>query len=190
MSDDLLTLAEAAERLAVPRPYASMLADTGKLGAVAVKDGRRAVAVAAVEAYLRARAQEHAGAKTPREAAAEANFYELESLASELGVPVETLRMFAAISDPANQHLFTREALAKVLERNLAKSHVTAPGGNVFADLGFGAEEAQALLEDADERLLGETIRSLAEEGSSDDTDVAFDPPHVDIKAKPADFDD
>jgi excisionase family DNA binding protein len=190
MSDELLTIAEAAERLGVSRPYASMLADTGKLGAVAEKDGRRAVAVAAVEEYLRARAQEHAGAKTPREAAAEANLYELESLAGELGVPVETLRMFAAISDPANQHLFTREALAKALERNLASSHVTSTGGNVFADLGFNADEAQRLLEDADERLIGETVPSLAEKGGSDDTDVAFDPPPVDIKAKPADLDD
>lgn len=160
MSDELLTIAEAAERIEVPRPYASMLADTGKLGAVAEKDGRRAVAVAAVEAYLRARALEHAGAKTPREAAAEANLYDLESLASELGVPAETLRMFAAISDPANQHLFTREALTKALERNLASSHVTAAAGNVFADLGFNTEEARRLLDGADERLLVDKARS------------------------------
>jgi len=160
MSDGLLTIAEAAQRLGVPRPYASMLADTGMLGAVAEKDGRRAVSAAVVEAYLRSRNQEHAGAKTPREAAAEANLYDLENLATELDVPVETLRMFAAISDPKNQHLFTREALAKALERNLASSRVTAPGGNVFADLGFNADEAQRLLEDADERLLGETATS------------------------------
>lgn len=162
MSDELLTIAEAAERLAVPRPYASMLADAGKLGAVVAKNGRRAVAVAAVDAYLRAQAQEHAVAKTPREAAAEADLYDLASLASELGVPVETLRIFAAISDPANRHLFTREALAKALERNLASSHVTSAGGNVFAALGFKADEAQRLLEDADERLLGQTATSPA----------------------------
>lgn len=155
MSDELLTIPEAAKRLGVPRPYASMLADTGGLGAVVEKDGRRAVAVAAVDAYLRAQAQDHAGAKTPREAAAEANLYDLESLAIELDIPVEILRTFAAISDPANQHLFTREALAKALERNLASSPDTAPRGNLCADIGFNADEAQRLLEDADERLLG-----------------------------------
>jgi hypothetical protein len=165
-----------------------MLADTGKLGAVAEKDGRRAVAAAAVDSYLRARAQKHAGAKTPREAAVEANLYNLERLAIERDVPVETLRMFASISDPANEHLFTREALAKALERNLASRHITAIGSNVFADLGFNADEAQRLLADADERLLGETIRSLTD--SSNDTDVAFDPPHVDTKPKPTDLDD
>lgn len=190
MSDELLSIAEAAKRLGVPRPYATMLADTGKLGAVAKKDGRRTVSSAAVEAYLRSRNQKHAGAKTPREAAAEANLYDIYSLAIELDVPVKALRMFAAISDPANQHLFTREALAKALERNLASRHVTAAEGNVFADLGFDAEEAQRLLKDANERLLGETVRSLAEEGRSNDTDIAFDPPHVGIKAKPADLDD
>jgi len=190
MSDELLTLAEAAKRLGVSRPYASMLADTGKLGAVVEKDGRRSVVVAAVDAYLRAQAQEQAGAKTPREAAAEANLYDLESLAVELDVPVKTLRMFAAISDPANEHLFTRDALAKALAHNLASRHVTAAEGNLFADLGFDAKEAQRLLKDANERLLGETVRSLAEEGRSNGPDIAFDPPHVDIKAKPADLDD
>jgi len=128
MPDEVLTIAEAAERLEVSRLYASMLADTGKLGAVVEKDGRRAVAVAAVDAYLHARSQEHADAKTPREAAVEANLYDLE---------------------------FDVQALDRPVERNLASGHITAAEGNVFADLGFNAEEAQRLLDEADEALRG-----------------------------------
>ncbi|MGM9481773.1 hypothetical protein ACS5PN_11375 [Roseateles sp. NT4] len=80
MSDELLTIAEAAVRLDVPRVYASMLADVGKLGPVAMREGGRVVAATAVDAYLQAREQQHAGAPSPREAAAEANLYDLESI--------------------------------------------------------------------------------------------------------------
>jgi len=41
---------------------------------------------------------------------------ELEALSREVGVPVDTLRTFAGMSDPANAHLFTREALVSLLE--------------------------------------------------------------------------
>lgn len=36
---------------------------------------------------------------------------------------------------------------------DLKSSHVTPAGGNVFADLGFSAQEAKGLLEDADVRI-------------------------------------
>lgn len=79
MPNRMLTIAEAADRLDVPRPYASLLADAGQLGSVAMREGRRVVAASAVEAYVQARAQQHAGVPSPREAAAEANLYDLES---------------------------------------------------------------------------------------------------------------
>lgn len=46
-----------------------------------------------------------------------------------------------------------------------ASSHITPAGGNVFTDLGFGAERAQALLEQADASIReeAETNRILAE---------------------------
>ena len=36
---------------------------------------------------------------------------------------------------------------------DLKSSHVTPAAGNVFADLGFSAQEAKGLLEDADVRI-------------------------------------
>ena len=46
-----------------------------------------------------------------------------------------------------------------------ASSHVTPPDGNVFADIGFDAVEAQTLLQAADARINdeAETTRLLAE---------------------------
>ena len=38
-------------------------------------------------------------------------------------------------------------------EDDLASSHITPAGGNVFADLGFPPQQAKAMLEDADARI-------------------------------------
>jgi excisionase family DNA binding protein len=111
-SSELLTIPEVAKRLDVARSIARMLVESGKLGPVTTKDGRLRVAAEAVEAYVQARALQLAGAKSPREAAVDANLYG--------DIPVSTLRTFAKISDPANRHLFTREALKKALA-NVAK---------------------------------------------------------------------
>lgn len=43
-------------------------------------------------------------------APAERHSVDLEALSRETGVPVEVLRTFAGISDPANEHLFTTES--------------------------------------------------------------------------------
>jgi hypothetical protein len=41
------------------------------------------------------------------------NAVDLEALSRETGVPVEVLRTFAGISDPANEHLFTAQSARK-----------------------------------------------------------------------------
>lgn len=48
----------------------------------------------------------------------------LETLSRETGVPVDVLRTFAGISDPANERMFTAESGCK------AFAAVTAPGAN------------------------------------------------------------
>jgi hypothetical protein len=101
----------------------------------------------AVEVYLQARTVEHAGAKSPREVAADAGLYTLETPSIELSIPVDVLRTLSGISDPANEHLFTREGLAATL---LKSGHITPADGNVFEDLGFAAAEAKRLLAEAD----------------------------------------
>jgi len=73
--DALLTLAEAAARLDVNRAYTAMLCDSGQLGEVLSVDGQRRVQAAAVDAYLAARAREHGGAPSPREAGIAAGLY-------------------------------------------------------------------------------------------------------------------
>ena len=39
------------------------------------------------------------------------------------------------------------------LDDDLKSGHITPAGGNVFADLGFSPQQAQAMLEDADDRI-------------------------------------
>ena len=73
--DALLTLAEAATRLDVSRPYAVMLCDAGQLGEVTLECGRRRVRASAVEAYVAARVREREGAPSPREAGIAAGLY-------------------------------------------------------------------------------------------------------------------
>ncbi|MDO3622831.1 helix-turn-helix domain-containing protein [Ralstonia pseudosolanacearum] len=81
--DPLLTIAEAAERLGVSRPVASLLCDAGKLGAVVVAaDGRRRVRASTVDAYLVARNRETDGAPLPRAAGVEAGLYDHPKLRS------------------------------------------------------------------------------------------------------------
>jgi len=168
-----LTIAEAAECLGLPRPYVSMLADSGKLGEVSERGDGRVVTTRAVDAYLRAPTQEHADAKTPREAAAEAGLYSLETLSIELDIPVAVLRISAAISDPTNQPLFTREALVKTLKKHMKSGQITDAQGNFFADLGFQEEEAKRLLEEADEQLMSETARKpIADKGGAADDGI------------------
>jgi len=76
-ADAMLTTAEAAAKLEVSRPYVSMLCDQGKLGEVVVTEGgHRRVRSSAVDAYLSARTKQHEGAKSPREAAADAGLYD------------------------------------------------------------------------------------------------------------------
>lgn len=73
----LLTIADAAAKLGVSRPYASMLCDTGKLGeVVTAEDGRRRVHASAVEEYLAAREKQTEGAPSPREAGVDAGLYD------------------------------------------------------------------------------------------------------------------
>jgi predicted XRE-type DNA-binding protein len=56
--------------------------------------------------------------------------------------------------------------MKNVVQRDdLASSHVTAAGGNVFADLGFSAKESKALLADADARIA--KAERLKEEAAS-----------------------
>ena len=76
-SDTLLTTAEAAVRIEVSRPYVSMLCDQGKLGEVVMTEGgHRRIRSSAVDAYIAARTKQHKGAKSPREAAADAGLYD------------------------------------------------------------------------------------------------------------------
>lgn len=51
--------------------------------------------------------------KTVHAAPAKQSAVDLESLSRETGVPVDVLRTFAGISDPANEHLFTAESARK-----------------------------------------------------------------------------
>lgn len=51
--------------------------------------------------------------KTVPAAPAKQSAVDLESLSRETGVPVDVLRTFAGISDPANEHLFTAESARK-----------------------------------------------------------------------------
>lgn len=44
---------------------------------------------------------------------------------------------------------------------DLKSSHITAADGNVFADLGFPAREANALLADADARFLASSMEQM-----------------------------
>lgn len=77
LEDALLTTAEAAARLAVSRPYVSMLCDAGKLGEVVVtEDGHRRVRTSAVDAYLAAHIKQNEGAPPPREAGVAAGLYD------------------------------------------------------------------------------------------------------------------
>ncbi|WP_426399477.1 excisionase family DNA-binding protein [Ralstonia sp. R-29] len=76
-ADVLLAIAEVADRLGVSRPYASMLADVGKLGQVTVaEDGHRRVRASAVDEYLAAREKQTEGAPSPREAGVDAGLYD------------------------------------------------------------------------------------------------------------------
>lgn len=75
--DALLTIAQAAARLEVSRPYVSILCDAGTLGVVIVTDdGRRRIHASAVEAYLAARAKQSEGGASPRQAGVEAGLYD------------------------------------------------------------------------------------------------------------------
>ncbi|WP_308142660.1 hypothetical protein [Burkholderia pseudomallei] len=75
--DPLLTIAEAATSLGASRPYASMLADAGKLGEVIVaEDGRRCVRAVAVAAYLATQNQLTDDAPSPRQAGMDAGLYD------------------------------------------------------------------------------------------------------------------
>lgn len=44
---------------------------------------------------------------------AQQSHVDLEALSRETGVPVDVLRTFAGISDPANEHMFTAESARK-----------------------------------------------------------------------------
>jgi len=73
----LLTIAEAATKLEVSRPYVSMLCDAGKLGEVVVTEGgHRRIRASAVEAYLAARIKQSENAPSPREAGIDAGLYD------------------------------------------------------------------------------------------------------------------
>jgi excisionase family DNA binding protein len=75
--DVLLTTAEAAFKLEASRPYVSMLCNAGKLGEVVMTEGgHRRIRSSAVEAYLAARAKQHAGAVSPRQAGVQASLYD------------------------------------------------------------------------------------------------------------------
>ena len=50
--------------------------------------------------------------------------------------------------------------MAKIID------HVTPPGGNVFADLGFSSEEATALKQDSERRIKADLKVQLMEEVS------------------------
>lgn len=52
-------------------------------------------------------------ATKPAPVSAEQCHFDLEALSRETGVPVDVLRTFAGISDPANEYLFTAEAARK-----------------------------------------------------------------------------
>ena len=76
-ADTLLTTEDAATRLEASRPYVAMLCDQGKLGEVVITEGgHRRIRSSAVDAYLNARAKQHEGAGSPREAALEAGLYD------------------------------------------------------------------------------------------------------------------
>lgn len=74
--DALLTLTEVAACLDVSRAYAVMLCDAGQLGEVTLECGRRRVRASAAAAYVAARAREHEGALSPREAGIAAGLYD------------------------------------------------------------------------------------------------------------------
>jgi excisionase family DNA binding protein len=74
--NELLSMAEAAARLDASRPYVSMLCDSGQLDEVLTEGGRHRVYASAVDAYLTARALEHADALSLRDAGMEAGLYE------------------------------------------------------------------------------------------------------------------
>lgn len=75
--DLMLTIAEAAEKLGVSRPAASLLCDAGKLGDVVTgSDEHRRVRGSAVEAYLAALAERNEGAPSPRQAGVDAGLYD------------------------------------------------------------------------------------------------------------------
>lgn len=99
----LLSIAEAARRLDVPRPHATLLADLGKLGPVQVEDGRRFVLATAVDAYKAARRREHIGAMSPRQAAVAAGLYDLDRCDTE---QQDTVRSLADTSGAAAETSF------------------------------------------------------------------------------------
>lgn len=49
----------------------------------------------------------------PAPVSSQQNHLDLEELSRESGVPVDVLRTFAGISDPANEHMFTGESVRK-----------------------------------------------------------------------------
>lgn len=74
--DELLTLAQAAEKLGVSRPYVRMLSNRGVLGeVVSTVNGERRLRSSNVKAYMVARAHEHVGVLSPRQAGIEAGLY-------------------------------------------------------------------------------------------------------------------
>lgn len=101
----------------------------------------------------------HGGLTNSPDAFSLAKVTSARRIAEKAGVSLDVVETLAAISDPKNAHLFTKEAASKAFSHvaqydpDLQSRHITPADGNVFADLGFPSVEAARLLAEADRKI-------------------------------------